>query len=78
MLSLDQASDIDGALSITTHGTGTSSVTNLTDAIELGTITSAQLTLGAAGDITQSGAATITGDASFSAGGNAITLDSSK
>ena len=73
---LDQASDIDGALSITTHGTGTSSVTNLTDAIELGTITSAQLTVAAGGDITQSGAATITGDASFSAGGNVITLNS--
>ena len=32
---LDQASDIDGALSITTHGTGTSSVTNLTDGSNL-------------------------------------------
>ena len=62
---LDQASDIDGALSIATHGTGTSSVTNLTDAIELGTVSSAALTIEADGAITQSGAATITGDASF-------------
>ena len=62
---LDQASDIDGALSIATHGTGTSSVINLTDAIELGTVSSAALTIEADGAITQSGAATITGDASF-------------
>ena len=62
---MDQASDIDGALSITTHGTGTSSVTNLTDSIELGTITSAQLTVGAAGDITNSGVLDIGGNAGF-------------
>ena len=64
-VALDQASDIDGALSITTHGTGTSSVTNLTGAIELGTITSAQLTVGAAGDITNSGVLDIGGNAAI-------------
>ena len=64
-LVLDQASDIDGAFSIATHGTGTSSVTNLTDAIELGTVSSAGLTIEADGAISQSGAATISGDASF-------------
>jgi hypothetical protein len=62
---LDQASDIDGALSIATHGTGISSVTNLTDAIELGAVTSAGLTIEADGAIIQSEAATVTGDASF-------------
>ena len=62
---LDQASDIDGALSLSTHGTGTSSVTSLTDAIELGTVSSAALTVEADGAITQSNAATISGDVSF-------------
>ncbi|HAF57991.1 MAG TPA: hypothetical protein DCL00_00205 [Opitutae bacterium] len=64
-VALSQASDIDGALSIATHGTGTTSVTNLTDAIELGTVSSAGLTVEADGAITQSGAASITEDASF-------------
>jgi len=79
-LVLDQASDIDGALSITTHGTGTASVTNLTDAIELGMVSSAGLTVEADGAITQSGAATISGDASFTntSGDNAaISLNNS-
>jgi hypothetical protein len=62
---LDQASDIDGALSLSTHGTGTSSVTNLTDAIEFGTVSSATLTVEADGAITQSNAVTISGDVSF-------------
>ena len=76
-VALDQASDIDGALSITTHGTGTSSVTNLTDAIELGTITSAQLTVGAAGDITNSGVLDIGGNAGFTttAANGGVSLD---
>ena len=52
-------------MSIATHGTGTTSVTNLTDAIELGTVSSAGLTVEADGAITQSGAATISGIASF-------------
>ena len=64
-VALSQASDIDGALSIATHGTGITSVTNLTDAIELGTVSSTGLTVEADGAITQSGAASISGDASF-------------
>ena len=76
-IGLDQASDIDGALSITTHGTGTSSVTNLTDAIELGAITSSQLTIGAAGDITNSGVLDIGGNAEFTTTGSSgsVSLD---
>ena len=76
---LDQASDFDGALSVTTDGTGTTSVTNLTDSIELGTITTAQLALSAAGAITDSGVVTVSGTTALdnSAGTDAaITLDS--
>ena len=76
---LDQASDFDGALSVTTDGTGTTSVTNLTDSIELGTITTAQLALSAAGAITDSGVVTVSGTTALdnSAGKDAaITLDS--
>ena len=73
-VSLDQASDIDGTLSITTNGSGATSVTNLTGSIELGTITTAGLTIDARG-ITQSGVSTVSGASSFSASANAITLD---
>ena len=49
---LNQASDVDGILSVTTNGTGTTSVTNLTDAIDLGTINFAvSLTIGSSGAI---------------------------
>ena len=48
-IALDQASDIDGVLSVTTHGTGTTSVTNLTGSIDLGEITTAELTIDARG-----------------------------
>jgi hypothetical protein len=76
---LDQASDFDGALSIVTDGTGTTSITNLTDSIELGTITTAQLVLTAAGAIADSGVITVSGTTALdnSAGTDAaITLDS--
>ncbi|MDB3958413.1 hypothetical protein N9408_05845, partial [Opitutales bacterium] len=73
-VSLDQASDIDGTLSITTNGSGATSVTNLTGSIELGTITTAGLTIDARG-ITQSGVSTVSGASSFSASANVITLD---
>jgi len=76
---LDQASDFDGALSVVTDGTGTTSITKLTDSIELGTITTAQLALTAAGAITDSGVITVSGTTAFdnSAGTDAaITLDS--
>ncbi|RRS31625.1 MAG: hypothetical protein OI74_13335, partial [Gammaproteobacteria bacterium (ex Lamellibrachia satsuma)] len=76
-VTLDQASDIDGALIVTTDGTGTTSVTNLTDAIDLGTITTAQLTIGAAGTIIDSGVLDIGGDAQFTttALNGSVTLD---
>ncbi|MBL3526510.1 MAG: filamentous hemagglutinin N-terminal domain-containing protein, partial [gamma proteobacterium endosymbiont of Lamellibrachia anaximandri] len=76
-VTLDQASDIDGALGVTTNGTGTTSVTNLTDAIDLGAITTAQLTIGAAGAITDSGVLDIGGDAQFTttAADGSVTLD---
>ncbi|MES9899268.1 MAG: filamentous hemagglutinin N-terminal domain-containing protein [Sedimenticola sp.] len=76
---LGSASDIDGALSITTDGSGTASVTNLTGGIELGTVTTAALTVSAAGDITDSGVLTIGGTSSFTTttGSNgSIALDS--
>ena len=76
---LDQASDFDGVLSVTTDGTGTTSISNLTDSIDLGTITTAQLALGAAGAITDSGVITVSGTTAFdnSAGTDAaIDLDS--
>ena len=76
---LDQASDFDGVLSVTTDGTGTTSISNLTDSIELGTITTAQLALSAAGAITDSGVITVSGTTAFdnSAGTDAaIDLDS--
>ncbi len=74
---LDQASDFDGALTVTTNGTGTTSVTNLTDAIDLGAITTAQLTIGSAGAITDSGVLDIGGDAQFTttAANGSVTLD---
>ncbi|WP_218649971.1 beta strand repeat-containing protein [endosymbiont of Lamellibrachia barhami] len=76
-VTLDQASDIDGALIVTTDGTGTTSVTNLTDAIDLGTINTAQLAIGAAGTITDSGVLDIGGDAQFTttAANGSVTLD---
>ncbi|MBL3529735.1 MAG: hypothetical protein JMN29_18890, partial [gamma proteobacterium endosymbiont of Lamellibrachia anaximandri] len=76
-LILDQASDIDGTLIVTTDGTGTTSVTNLTDAINLGAITTAQLMIGAAGAITDSGSLDIGGDAQFTttAANGSVTLD---
>ncbi|MBL3589273.1 MAG: filamentous hemagglutinin N-terminal domain-containing protein [gamma proteobacterium endosymbiont of Lamellibrachia anaximandri] len=76
-VTLDQASDIDGALIVTTDGTGATSVTNLTDAIDLGTITTVQLTIGAAGAITDSGVLDIGGDAQFTttAANGSVTLD---
>jgi hypothetical protein len=76
---LNQASDFDGALSVTTDGTGTTSISNLTDSIELGTITTAQLALSATGAITDSGVITVSGTTAFdnSAGTDAvIDLDS--
>ena len=78
-INLSEATDIDGVLSMTTHGTGTVSVTNLTDTIQLGAVTTAGLTLGAGGDITDSGVLDIGGDATFTttaANGNLV-LDSS-
>ncbi|MBL3529611.1 MAG: hypothetical protein JMN29_18255, partial [gamma proteobacterium endosymbiont of Lamellibrachia anaximandri] len=64
-VTLDQASDINGTLGVTTDGTGTTSVTNLAGPIDLGAITTAQLTIGAAGAITDSGTLSVNGIASF-------------
>ncbi|MEJ1436981.1 MAG: filamentous hemagglutinin N-terminal domain-containing protein [Candidatus Sedimenticola sp. (ex Thyasira tokunagai)] len=77
-VTLDQASDIDGALSVTTNGTGTTSVTGLTDAIELGTVTTASLTVSADGNITDSGVLDIGGAASLTTTGSngSVTLNS--
>ena len=61
---LDQASDIDGVLTVTTDGMGTTTVTNLTGSIDLGAITTAGLTIDARG-ITQSGVLTVSGDIQF-------------
>ncbi|MEJ1355336.1 MAG: filamentous hemagglutinin N-terminal domain-containing protein [Candidatus Sedimenticola sp. (ex Thyasira tokunagai)] len=77
-VTLDQASDIDGALSVTTNGTGTTSVTGLTDAIELGTVTTASLIVSADGNITDSGVLDIGGAASLTTTGSngSVTLNS--
>ena len=50
------------------------SVTNLTGSIDLGAITTAELTIDARG-IAQSGVSTVSGASSFTSGANAITLD---
>jgi hypothetical protein len=76
---LSQASDIDGALSVTTHGTGTTSVTNFTNGINLGTISTSALTVGSGGAITDSGIISVSGATILdnTAGSNAaILLDS--
>ena len=56
---LDQASDVDGTLGTTTNGSGIVSITNLTDAIDIGSISTTALTLGSAGAITDTAGATI-------------------
>ena len=65
-VSLDQASDIDGALTVATDGTGTTTVTNLTGSIDLGTITTSSLTIDARGITRSSGVSTVSGASSFS------------
>ena len=76
-LTLDAASSYAGAVSLATNGTGNATLTGVTGALDLGTVTiGGTLTVGAGGAITDSGTLTVTGTTTLAAGAsNNITLN---
>src|SRR5260221_3797812 len=75
---LDNASSYTGAVSLATNGTGNATLTGVTSALDLGTVTvGGNLVASAAGALTDSGVLTVTGTSSFAttAGNAAITLN---
>ena len=83
LITLDNASSFTGAVSLAPNGDGNVTLTGVTSALNLGTVTVGgtlglgSLVVSAAGPITDTGVVTATGTASFTAGAlNDITLNS--
>src|SRR5574341_100173 len=77
-ITLNNASSYTGAVNLATNGTGDATLTGVTGAFDLGTVTvGGNLVVSSAGAITDSGVVTVTGTSSFAttAGNASITLN---